>query len=166
VATVPLTRTLARGAIRDSIQAHDVAKLIEKATSLLEIDSILGSHAAGFGFKHMQVGPSNSPTPMNQGVSAKSHWKLEYPIVYRADHDASAEDLDALVLTVWCSKAGNGRTASAERVSRVIAGAVAEWTLNAPLSIGKEIRMRAIHASAKSAQRSQRAYQVFSASAD
>jgi UDP-GlcNAc:undecaprenyl-phosphate GlcNAc-1-phosphate transferase len=135
--------TLARGAIRDSIQAHDVAKLIEKATSLLEIDSILGSHAAGFGFNHIQIGPSNAALPSHHGVSAKSHWKFEYPIVYRADSDMSTEDLDALVLTVWCSKAASGRTASAERVSRVIAAAVADWSLTVPNSVGLEIHKRA-----------------------
>jgi UDP-GlcNAc:undecaprenyl-phosphate/decaprenyl-phosphate GlcNAc-1-phosphate transferase len=135
--------TLARGAIRDSIQAHDVAKLIEKASSLLEIDSILGSHAEGFGFKHMQVGPSNAPMPLHQGISAKSHWKLEFPIVYRADYDANVDEFDALVLTVWCSKAASGRTASAERVSRVIAAAVADWSLSVPSAVGREIHKRA-----------------------
>jgi UDP-GlcNAc:undecaprenyl-phosphate GlcNAc-1-phosphate transferase len=136
---------LAKRAIRDSIQARDVSKLIANASSLSQIDAILGTQAATFGFAHMQAGPCDARMPYDLEPGTKSLWKLEYPVVVptTGGFRTTGELEESLVLAIWCAKDSKVRSASAERVAHVLAAAIAQWSLSVSDSVGKEIRVRA-----------------------
>ena len=137
--------SLAKRAIRDAIHSRDVAKLIDNAKTLQEIDTILGQQSATFRFACMQVGSCDARLPYELSHSTTSLWKLEYPIVVTAGGGfrTSGGLEGSLVLAIWCPKDSTVRSASAERVARVLADAIAGWSNRVSEAIGTEIRVRA-----------------------
>jgi hypothetical protein len=138
----------ARVAIRDTIAARDLAKLISKSRSLSQIDQLLEEHAAAFRFAHMQIGSRHAQVQRSGDsvLSSPLLWKFEYPIFTEGDGPRDG-DFEAMVLTIWSSVAtrSSGRPASAERVAQVLGPAIAACTLH-EVAAG-EVRARSRRAS-------------------
>lgn len=112
-----------RRVIRDKIQAREVARMLEAATSPAEIDAALETSAEGFGFLHIEVCPETANGRDRFAVAAPGRriWKLDYPL---PEWDSGP---DLSVLRIWCSRGDGLRPHGAERVAHILAPALEEW---------------------------------------
>ncbi len=113
-----------RSRVQDKIHARDVARLIDNANGAEELMRILATSAPTFRFSHMQLRWStsreNPPLPIIADVQRALLWSFDYPVLART------ERADPLFLSVWCD-VRHRRPAGAERVTRILAPAVAQW---------------------------------------
>jgi UDP-GlcNAc:undecaprenyl-phosphate GlcNAc-1-phosphate transferase len=119
-----------RSRLQDKIYARDIARLIQNAKDTEELCAIIAGNASTFRFEHMQLrlGVSDATPPHNiiTGMLAARLWSFDYPIAPRtAGHDP-------LFLSVWCSVEGGARSAGAERVTQILAPALARWMQEHP----------------------------------
>ena len=123
-----LTSAAMRGrtVIRDKIHARDVATLLRGATTFEQLSTTLEESAASFRFVHVELqGRSDTrqlAEPVAVQVCGAATWKLEYPI-----ERPGSTLVQPIFLSIWCTTAGWGTTAGAERVAQILAPAVADW---------------------------------------
>lgn len=114
-----------RSRLQDKIYARDVARLINHANTTEELRAIIEDNASTFRFAHMQLrwGLSDETPPNNIVMDMLSArlWSFDYPIVGRNGIT------DPLFLSVWCAVGGTERSAGAERVTQILAPAIARW---------------------------------------
>jgi UDP-GlcNAc:undecaprenyl-phosphate GlcNAc-1-phosphate transferase len=115
----------ARGALRDSIAARDVAALIARANSLQELDQVLANNAARFRFESMQLGNLGSAAS-SAGRGHRGVWRFEYPVLLSTGDGSMHDTGETPMLTIVCS-VSNGRPTGVERVVEVLAPAIAGW---------------------------------------
>ena len=114
----------ARSALRDTINARDVASLIARADSLDELDAILGKCAPTFRFTSMQLGGAHPAAATSRMMS--SSWRFEYPLVLDSGDTLPRDTSEIPFLTIVCATAGD-RPTSVERVVAVLAPAISAW---------------------------------------
>ncbi|HEX6041374.1 MraY family glycosyltransferase [Longimicrobium sp.] len=113
-----------RHSIRDQIHARDVAQVLARAESLVHVQAILQDNAPALGLLYATVCRESSAEGARAELPARSAaraWKLECPIPVR---EAEA---DPLILRVWTDAPDDLRLLTADRTSRVLAAAVADW---------------------------------------
>jgi UDP-GlcNAc:undecaprenyl-phosphate GlcNAc-1-phosphate transferase len=115
----------ARRVITDQIIALDLASMMDQASSVDEVASLLSAAANKFGFLAIELGGEAfaGRSPLHDRLIAKSWaWKLEYPIRVTANGNDAA-----YTLIIWCSQETNHRPYGAERVARTLGPALAHW---------------------------------------
>ncbi|HXT16813.1 MAG TPA: MraY family glycosyltransferase [Gemmatimonadaceae bacterium] len=139
-----------RGAIRDTISARDIARLIAVAGTLDQVNAILEDAADIFRFAHMSVGRHMNHTPahMLADTPLPRVWKVEYPII--TEHGASVDDFDgdAMVLSIWSTMSVQPRAANVERVAAILAPAIANWSENAGAVLIRRTQPRRVYSPA------------------
>lgn len=120
----------ARSVIQDKIVARDLARLIGRAATLDEIQTLLHDRAADFRFVHMELrcaSDDESRRDALQGqMTAATAWRLEWPV---AEHRVDRNGM--MFLNIWCDTAGCSRPAGAERVARILAPSLSSWLVAA-----------------------------------
>jgi UDP-GlcNAc:undecaprenyl-phosphate GlcNAc-1-phosphate transferase len=117
----------ARGAIRETIYARDLAKGISKIRSRTQLDLELTVSAARFGFTQMEIGSVGSASRLSDTLPSPLLWKFEYPIIDVDGVPALDQLGEILTLRIWSPTRVANRSASAARVAQVIAPAIAVW---------------------------------------
>jgi UDP-GlcNAc:undecaprenyl-phosphate GlcNAc-1-phosphate transferase len=130
-ASVASAARKARTVIQDKIGARDVARAIENAPSLEQVELILQESAPIFRFAHMRLGRSRRELPEHVvlGVLTSRLWRLEYPVAPELDASVPGFNaaVDPLTLCIWSHVNAGRRPAGAERVAQIIAPAVGRW---------------------------------------
>jgi UDP-GlcNAc:undecaprenyl-phosphate/decaprenyl-phosphate GlcNAc-1-phosphate transferase len=120
-----------RRIIQDQIHARDLAKMVDHAGSIAQLDRMLEIQCAAFGFLGMEVCRESSACRRRlveaNGVAARA-WKIDYPVTSRE----TVTD-DPYVLRIWCGFDRSYRPFGAERVARVLAPAIEAWLVRASL---------------------------------
>lgn len=119
-----------RSRLQDKIYARDLARVIMHAQDTQELRAIIEDNASTFRFAHMQLrwGLSDETPPGNivSGMLDAKLWSFDYPIIPRSGRT------DPLFLSVWCSVDDGPRSAGAERVTQILAPALARWVSENP----------------------------------
>jgi len=119
-----------RSRLQDRIYARDLARIIHLAQDTQELRAIIEDNASTFRFAHMQLrwGLSDETPPANivTDMLAARLWSCDYPIVPRSGGN------DPLFLSVWGSVDEGPRSAGAERVTQILAPALARWVSEHP----------------------------------
>jgi UDP-GlcNAc:undecaprenyl-phosphate/decaprenyl-phosphate GlcNAc-1-phosphate transferase len=118
-----------RRVIGDQISARDLARLLERAESLKQMDALLRDHAVEFGFLSIEVcreSANSRPWPGAQHAPSPRAWKVDMPVMSRR----TPED-DPYVLRIWCGGSGaSNRSVGVEHVARVLAPSVEAWLID------------------------------------
>lgn len=119
-----------RSVIQDRINARDIAKIIDQAETVDEVQAILQDNASTFRFAYMKLSDPESrrkmPGRITQELQALRLWKLEYPILH-----GDPPHYDGLCLTIYCALETTQRPAGAERVAQILAPAIGQWARRA-----------------------------------
>ena len=140
----------AKSALRDTINARDLATLIARADSLDELDVILAKGAKTFRFASIQLGGAHPHGPSSRVMSGS--WRFEYPVIVDSDDTMVKDTGEIPMLTIVCSVAGD-RPTSVERVVQVLAPAISRWFAQRTLAV-HELKART-----RSTPAGRRAYQ-------
>lgn len=115
----------ARRVITDQIVALDLTSMMDQASSVEEVASLLSTAANRFGFLAMELGGdafAGRKVLHDRLIAQTWAWKLEYPIRLLANGDDTS-----YTLIIWCSQETNHRPYGAERVARTLGPALAHW---------------------------------------
>lgn len=115
----------ARRVITDQITALDITSMMDQASSIEEVASLLSAAANKFGFLAMELGgdaPAVRKLPHDRIISQRWAWKLEYPIRIA---DGTVDT--SYTLIIWCSQETNHRPYGAERIARILGPALGHW---------------------------------------
>jgi UDP-GlcNAc:undecaprenyl-phosphate GlcNAc-1-phosphate transferase len=121
---------IARVIIREQIRAYELAQQLGRAANKTDIDEQLALAADQFGFSYMEFNwESRLPRPLREvrGGLERSMCRIEYPVV----RSPMAPD-ELIVLRIWCDSENYRLSSTAQRVARIVAGALAEWTEGHP----------------------------------
>ncbi len=114
----------ARTRVQDKINARDVARLVERARTPEELQSVIEHSADRFRYVQLQLhwGYARAMPPKGKvsDVEAARLWALDYPI------KTFRKRTEPLFLSVMCSVDGV-RAASVERVAEILATSVERW---------------------------------------
>jgi UDP-GlcNAc:undecaprenyl-phosphate/decaprenyl-phosphate GlcNAc-1-phosphate transferase len=114
-----------RRIITDRIIALDLTLMIDEASSIEELASLLSAAANKFDFLAIELGGGalGGKTLLHNRLIAQTWaWKLEYPIrVGEKGIDTS------YTLSIWCSQETSHRPYGAERIARVLGPALGHW---------------------------------------
>jgi UDP-GlcNAc:undecaprenyl-phosphate GlcNAc-1-phosphate transferase len=138
-ASVASAARKARTVIQDRISARDIARVIQNAASLAQVELILQESAPLFRFAHMRLGCSRRELPQHVvlGVATSQLWKLEYPVA-PPQYVAAMGQTDPLVLSIWCHTNGGRHPAGPERVAQILAPAIAAWLTAERIEVVRE----------------------------
>jgi UDP-GlcNAc:undecaprenyl-phosphate GlcNAc-1-phosphate transferase len=121
---------IARVIIREQIRAYELAQQLSRAGSKTEIDEQLAQAAEQFGFSYMEFDwETKFPRGLREvrGGLERSMCRIEYPVI------RSPMDRDELiVIRIWCGSENYRLTSTAQRVVRIVAGALADWVRQHP----------------------------------
>ncbi|HEX2721541.1 MAG TPA: hypothetical protein VHM24_01385 [Gemmatimonadaceae bacterium] len=112
--------------IQDKINARDVARSIQSASSLEAIAEILSNAAKMFRFAHMELRRESQaegiPDDIIDDYASLRLWKLKYPI-----SGGPSADAETWILTIWGKIRVTARPVGAERIGHVLAPAISSW---------------------------------------
>jgi len=115
----------ARRVITDQIIALDLALMMDQASSVEEVASLLSTAANKFGFLAMELGGdafAGRKLLHDRLIAQTWAWKLEYPIRMSTNGSDTS-----YTLIIWCSQETNNRPYGAERVARTLGPALTRW---------------------------------------
>jgi UDP-GlcNAc:undecaprenyl-phosphate/decaprenyl-phosphate GlcNAc-1-phosphate transferase len=121
---------IARVIIREQIRAYELAQVLGRAGNKTEIDEQLAQAAEQFGFSYMEFNwESRLPRGLREvrGGLENSMCRIEYPVV----HSPMNPD-ELIVLRIWCDSENYRLPSTAQRVARIVAASLAEWTEEHP----------------------------------
>lgn len=112
-----------RKVIRDQIHARDVARVLQLADSLEEINAVLTDNAGNFEFLDMAVcreSERRRPLVIVEGHTVSAP-RMEYPV-----SSISRVSDDPWVLRIWC-RPEHARPAGSERVAGILGPVIRAW---------------------------------------
>jgi UDP-GlcNAc:undecaprenyl-phosphate/decaprenyl-phosphate GlcNAc-1-phosphate transferase len=115
----------ARRVITDQIIALDLTSMIDEASSIEDVASLLSEAANKFGLLAIELGGEElgGKTILHDRLIAQTWaWKLEYPIRLG---DGAIDT--SYTLIIWCGQETGHRPYGAERIARVLGPALSHW---------------------------------------
>jgi UDP-GlcNAc:undecaprenyl-phosphate GlcNAc-1-phosphate transferase len=115
----------ARRVITDQIIALDLTSMMDQATSIDEVASLLSTAANKFGFLAIELGGealAGRKLHHDRIIAQTWAWKLEYPI----RNLTNAID-SSYTLIIWCGQEIDHRPYGAERIARILGPALGHW---------------------------------------